>query len=95
MSEALSGMATHATKHSNQSQTGCWDGGKAQDWICTHLQCRETGGEAFELYINQLVSASLDSPMVGLLVNQTASMYGQNFTTVANITFGDLPGDMV
>ena len=60
-----------------------------------HFQCRETGGEALELYINQLVSASLASPMVGLLINQTASLYGQNFTTGANITFGDLPSNKV
>ena len=42
------------------------------------------------MYINQLVSASLASPRVGLLVNQTASLYGPNFTATANITFSRL-----
>ena len=69
--------------------------GRPQTRYALRFQCRETGGEALELYINQLVSASLASPMVGLLINQTASLYGQNFTAVANITLGDLPGNMV
>ena len=69
--------------------------GKPKTGHATHLECRETGGEALELYINQLVSASLSSPRVGLLINQTASLYGQNFTTHANITFGELPSNTV
>ena len=48
-----------------------------------------------ELYINQLVSASLASPVVGLLINQTASLHGPNFTASANITFEALPGAQV
>ena len=43
-----------------------------------------------ELYINQLVSASLASPRVGLAVNQTASLFGPNFTATVNITFASL-----
>ncbi len=45
-----------------------------------------------ELYINQLVSASLTSPLVGLLTNQTASLHGSKFTASANITFEPLTG---
>lgn len=69
--------------------------GRPQTGYALHFQCRETGGQALELYINQLVSVSLASPMVGLLINQTASLYGQNFTAVANVTFGDLPSNVV
>lgn len=48
-----------------------------------------------ELYINQLVSASVASPVVGLLINQTASLHGPNFTASANITFEALSGAQV
>ena len=48
-----------------------------------------------ELYINQLVSASVASPVVGLLINQTASLHGPNFTASANITIEALPGAQV
>ena len=68
---------------------------RPQTGYALHSQCRETGGQTLELYINQLVSVSLASPMVGLLINQTASLYRQNFTAVADITFGDLPSNVV
>ena len=86
----------NATKHTTQSQIGLWDKrGRPKTGHALFFKCREMGGEALELYINQLVSASLGSPIVGLLINQTASLYGQNFTATANITFGDLPSNMV
>ena len=56
---------------------------------------RQTEGEVLELYINQLVSASLASPRVGLLVNQTASLFGPDFIATANITFSAFATDQV